>query len=75
MGKSEPKKIGRPKTGKRSDPDYRQVSAWIKRSTYDAVSKALIDQDRREFSELVQAFLEDWLQTLNPKGSRPKRVT
>ena len=56
----EPGKVGRPK-GKRSNPDYRQVSAWIRRDTYDRVSVKLIKENRREFSDLVQALLEDWL--------------
>lgn len=33
----DPPKVGRPKTGKRSNAEYRQVSAWIKRSTYAEV--------------------------------------
>jgi hypothetical protein len=57
-----PRKVGRPRTGKRSDPDYRQVSAWIKRDTYDRVSRRLFKKEnRREFSELVQSLLEDWV--------------
>lgn len=55
-------KIGRPATGKRSNPDYRQVSAWIRRDTYDRVTRRLfLRENRREFSDLVQALLEDWL--------------
>jgi hypothetical protein len=61
-GAEAPRKVGRPKTGKRSDPDYRQVSAWIKRDTYDRVTRRLfVRENRREFSELVQSLLEDWL--------------
>jgi hypothetical protein len=61
MGQSNPKAVGRPRTGKRSNPDYRQVSAWVRRDTYDRVSIRLIREDRREFSDLVQALLEAWL--------------
>ena len=57
-----PRKVGRPRTGKRSDPDYRQVSAWIRRDTYDRVTRRLfVKENRREFSELVQSLLADWL--------------
>jgi hypothetical protein len=57
-----PRKVGRPKTGKRSNPDYRQVSAWIRRDTYDRVTRRLlVKENRREFSELVQSLLQDWL--------------
>ena len=56
------RKVGRPRTGKRSDPEYRQVSAWIRRDTYDRVTRRLFTKEnRREFSELVQSLLEDWL--------------
>ena len=58
-----PRGVGRPKTGKRSNPDYRQVSAWIRRDTYDRVTIRLIREDRREFSDLVQTLLEDWLKS------------
>ena len=63
MGQTKPPRpVGRPKTGKRSNPViFRQVSAWIRRDTYDRVSIRLIREDRREFSDLVQALLEDWL--------------
>ena len=55
-------KLGRPETGKRSNPDYRQVSAWVRKDTYWHVRDRLWKEDRREFSELVQRLLEDWLQ-------------
>jgi hypothetical protein len=61
-GARAPRKVGRPRTGKRSDPDYRQVSAWIKRDTYDRVTRRLFTREnRREFSELVESLLKDWL--------------
>ena len=57
-----PAKVGRPATGKRSNPDYRQVSAWVRRDTYKRVTDRLyVREDRREFSDLVQALLEAWL--------------
>jgi hypothetical protein len=55
-------KVGRPKTGKRSNDDYRQVSAWVRRATYTRVQDRLyVKENRREFSDLVQTLLEDWL--------------
>jgi hypothetical protein len=51
------------KAGKRSDPNYRQVSAWVRRDTYDRVTIRLIKEDRKEFSELVQELMEQWLRT------------
>ena len=52
-------KVGRPPTAKRFNPDYRQVSAWVRRDTYKRVTDRLyVKEDRREFSDLVQELLE-----------------
>ena len=59
---AESPKVGRPKTGKRSNPDYTQVSAWVRRDTYARVQDRLyVKENRREFSDLVQALLAEWL--------------
>jgi hypothetical protein len=47
--------------GKRSDSDYRQVSAYVRRDTYQRVKLALLEEDR-EFSELVEELLQHWLE-------------
>jgi hypothetical protein len=66
---SQPKKLGRPR-GKRSNPDYEQVTAYIKKSTYTAIKIALLQSDEgQEFSELVEELLTDWLSTQNSKNS------
>jgi hypothetical protein len=46
--------------GKRSDVDYRQVSAYVRRDTYQKAKIALLEEDR-EFSELVEELLQGWL--------------
>lgn len=57
-----PKKIGRP-AGKRSNPDYEQVTSYIRRDTYQAVQVALIQSGKkRQYSELVQELLQKWLE-------------
>lgn len=54
-------KRGRPK-GKRSHPDYEQVTAYIRKDTHRDVKIALLSEDDgREFSELIQELLEQWL--------------
>ena len=56
---------GSPRTttvGKRSDSDYRQVSAYIRKDTHQEVKIALL-QEEREFSELVEELLRDWLKS------------
>jgi hypothetical protein len=46
--------------GKRGDPDYRQVSAYVRKDTHQKVKMALLKEDL-EFSELVEDLLRDWL--------------
>lgn len=54
-------KRGRPK-GKRSHPDYEQVTAYIRKETHRDIKIALLSEgDGREFSELIQELLEQWL--------------
>lgn len=56
-------KRGRPK-GKRSHPDYEQVSAYIRKETYRKVKLALLQSgDESDFSELVEKLLGEWLET------------
>jgi hypothetical protein len=55
----------RKKTGKRSNPDYRQVTAYIRRDTYELAHYALIGRKNEsgkdlEFSELVDSLLREW---------------
>jgi hypothetical protein len=57
-----PKRMGRP-PGKRSNPEYEQVTSYIRRDTYQAVQVALIQSGKkRQYSELVQELLERWLE-------------
>ncbi len=59
----QPLKRGRPK-GKRSHPDYEQVTAYIKKDTYQEIKISLLREgQKREFSELIQELLEDWLKS------------
>lgn len=65
-----PKKMGRPR-GKRSDPDYEQVTAYIRRDTHTAIKIALLQENQgREFSELVENLLAEYLSTQKPKNSK-----
>jgi hypothetical protein len=63
----ESKRIGRP-PGKRSDPAYQPVTAWIRKSTYQSVRERLFKEGRREFSLLVEELLQGWLKTPRAKG-------
>lgn len=57
------RRVGRPK-GKRSDPDYDQVTAYIRKETHRQVKIALLTAGQgREFSELVEELLGEFLRT------------
>jgi hypothetical protein len=54
---------GRP-TGKRSDPDYEQVTSYVRKQTYaDVKIKLIREGQKREFSELVEELLSKWLKS------------
>lgn len=55
-----PKKIGRPRA-KRSNPEYTQVTAYIKLETHLEVKERLV-RKQQEFSELLEELLSGWLQ-------------
>jgi hypothetical protein len=58
-----PKKMGRP-AGKRSDPEFTQVTAYIRSQTYRDVKVALLmAEDQQEFSQLMETLLSEWLST------------
>lgn len=48
------------KTGKRSDPSYRQISTYVRSDLYKQVRKRLTDEER-DFAELLDELLEKWI--------------
>ena len=68
----ESKTLGRPR-GKRSNPDYTQVTSYIKKETHKSVQRVLLEKEK-EFSELIQELLEEWLAvaTREQEQSDPK---
>ena len=54
---------GRPgRQGKRLNPDYSQVTAYIPTALHDETKINLIRHGKREFSELVEELLAAWNQ-------------
>jgi hypothetical protein len=51
---------GRP-AGKRTNPDYAQVTAYIPKSLHEDVKIALIKEGGKEFSTLVEELLSEWM--------------
>ena len=59
-------RLGRPATGKRSDPDFDQVTAYIRHETYQAVKIVLLQEGgKRDFSSLTEELLTKWLKSQN----------
>lgn len=50
----EPKRVG-----KRSDPDYTQITAYVRKNTHEDVMRKIYK--RQEFSELLEELLTEWL--------------
>jgi hypothetical protein len=46
-------------TGKRSDPNYTQITAYIRKDTHEDVMRAIYK--RQELSELIEELLAGWL--------------
>lgn len=58
-------------TGKRSDPDFEQVTAYIRRQTHQETKIALLQEGSgRQFSELVEELLSKWLSDKNAKSQK-----
>lgn len=57
------KKRGRP-SGKRSDTEYVQITAYVREATHRDVKIALLkSRSKQDFSELVDSLLTEWLKT------------
>ena len=55
---------GRPPTGKRSNPEWKLYSHFLKRKTQRAaVARLQAEDDGRNLSDVLQELLENWLKT------------
>jgi hypothetical protein len=64
VGPEEAKGRGRPPTGKRSNPEWKLYSHFLKRKTQRAaVARLQANDDGRDLSDVLQELLEDWLKT------------
>lgn len=56
------KSRGRPATGKRSNPDWKLYSHFLKRKTQRAaVAKLQAEDSDRDLSDVLQELLEQWI--------------
>ena len=56
---SEPKRGTSRAIGKRSDPSYTQITAYIRKETHENVMRKIYK--RQEFSELIEELLDQWM--------------
>ena len=56
---SAPKKGKSRPAGKRSDPDYTQITAYIRKNTHENVMRKIYK--RQELSELIEELLDQWM--------------
>ncbi len=55
---------GRPATGKRSNPDWKLYSHYLKRKTqHAAVARLQAEESERDLSDVLQELLENWLKS------------
>lgn len=47
--------------GKRSDPNYTQIGAYIPKNLDRAVKRILVDEENLDLSELVAQLLDEWV--------------
>lgn len=53
-----------PAGGKRSDPNFTQTTAYVRKDTLNDVKVALIKEGKgRDYSELVEELLRKWLKS------------
>jgi hypothetical protein len=53
---------GRPATGKRSNPEWKLYSHFLKRETQKAaVTRLLAENSERDLSDVLEELLQEWL--------------
>ena len=54
-------RIGRPRGGKSSNPDYHALTVYVPLALHRAVKSRLVAEGAGELSDLVASLLADWL--------------
>ena len=54
--------------GKKSDPDYTQVTVYLRKDRYATARKRLFDE-RKQFSDLVGELLDRWIKEVQKSES------
>jgi hypothetical protein len=56
------KEKAKEKTGKNSNPEYVQISAYIKKETRLKARKLLVDSDE-DLSDVIEKLLSEWIES------------
>lgn len=59
---SKQRPVGRPKTGKSSNSDYKQTSVYLKKETLKEARNKLFESDE-DLSDILEKLLSKWLKT------------
>ena len=51
--------LSKNKAGKRDNPDFQQISAYVRKDTYRAVKQAIVT--KRDMSDLIEELFTEWL--------------
>jgi hypothetical protein len=53
--------INQSRRGKSSNPEFTKITAYIKKATHKRASLILMDQEKEDFSELLERLVSDWI--------------
>jgi hypothetical protein len=53
--------IDRSRRGKSSNPEFTKITAYIKKATHKKASLILMEQEKEDFSELLERLVSDWI--------------
>ncbi len=53
--------VGRPLTGKRSNPDYESTTVFLRRDSKLAAARILLDDKENDLSEVLESLLAGWI--------------
>jgi hypothetical protein len=47
--------------GKSSNPEFTKITAYIKKATHKKAALILMDQEKEDFSELLERLVSEWM--------------
>jgi hypothetical protein len=47
--------------GKSSNPEFTKITAYIKKATHKKAALILMDQEKEDFSELLERLVSEWI--------------